>query len=173
MLTSCGYRMGNNSCLTSCKTIAVPYVCGDFDGLFTSELIKQLSLNGLTYTSCLSDYTLEVTLSRKDEAIGYRFERTFEDQLGKRLVATEERVTLCATFTLLDRCGRKIMGPCMVSDFLDFDFQPETSPQNQTRSSLGQLDFLKAASDAARVPVQRLLAKKLVDFLINANFCEE
>jgi len=169
MLTSCGYHMGANPNLVACRTFSVPYVCGDKDGLFTQELVRQLSLSGVEYVSCHPDYILNVSLVRRAATIGYRRERTYEDDLGKRLVATEERGTYCATFSVVRaRCGSIVMGPCTVSESMDYDFQPETSPQNQTRASLGQLDFLKAAGDGAKTPLNRLLAKKIADYVLNA-----
>lgn len=153
---------------SSCHSINVPYVCGDVDGSFTSVVIKQLALNGLAYSSDCPDYILQISLTHNQKAIGYRYEENFSETIGKRLVASEERLILCATYTLLDRSGHKVLGPCNVSEFLNYDFQPETSPQNQTRFSLGQLDFLRPATDAAKAPLQRLLAKKIADHIWNS-----
>ncbi|MDR3624022.1 MAG: LPS assembly lipoprotein LptE [Chlamydiales bacterium] len=170
---SCGYRLGSSSCLDTNKTIMIPYVRGDLDGTFTQELIKQVSrTTELRYVSSCADYILCVTfVDRKEDAIGYRYERTYENQLGKRLVASEERVTLIAKVELMDfRTKKVIAGPFCIADSINYDFAPETSPQNDTTFSLGQLDFKPAAVDAARAPLHRSLAKKIVDYLVYASF---
>lgn len=172
MLTSCGYRLGPASALDTNRSIMVPYVKGDLDGTFTQELIREVCrTTELRYSSCGGDMILCASLiDRREEPIGYRYERNYEDQVGKRLVTSEERVTLTAEVKIIDaRTQKVVVGPYCISERINYDFAPETSPQNETRPSLGQLDFRPAALNAARVPLHRSLAKKIVDFLINAS----
>lgn len=171
LLSSCGYRLGTSSYLDAHKSIMVPYVKGDLDGTFTEELIREITrTTDLRYTSTCGDYVLcAQLLDRKEEAIGYRYETTFENIQGKRLVASEERVSLTARVELIDaRTKKVIIGPLCISDSVNYDFAPETSPQNDTGFSLGQLDFKPAALDTARAPLHRGLAKKIVAYLANA-----
>jgi hypothetical protein len=172
LLTSCGYKMGTSDCITSCSTVSVPYACGDYSGFFTQELIRAISIgSNLIYTSNCAKYKLEVSIDCiKTEPIGFRYEQFYNGVIGKRLVASEEQLTLKANVSL-KKCGTNqlVIPSFCVQETIEFDFEPETSPQNQTSYSLGQLDFENAAEDAAKIPLYRKLSKKIVDYL-NAAF---
>lgn len=171
-LSSCGYRVGLGDHLSHNATVSVPYVCEDQTGFFTAELIHALEVDSyLRYSSCNADYELGVSLGCINvELIGFRYEQTYEGVLGKRLVASEAQMAISATVTL-KKAGSHclIVGPFCVSEVISLDYEPETSPQNLAPFSMGQLDFEGAASDAAKVPLYRKLAKKIVDYL-NASF---
>lgn len=164
--------MGYSSCLPDGATINIPYACGDSSGFFTQELIKAVATSSnLRYSSDCASYVLEVTLDCiKSEPIGFRYEQTYEGVIGKRLVSSEQQLTMKANVSVKKcRSGQVVIPKFCVMETIEFDFEPETSPQNQTSFSMGQLDFENAANDAAKIPLYEKLSKKIVDYL-NAAF---
>lgn len=109
------------------------------------------------------------------ESIGYRYETSQTGEIGKRLVASEDRAHLSTEITLLDaQTNRVVLGPVCLQTSLDYDYIPETSAQifglpaqaqTLTRFSLGQLDFRDAAGDAAKTPLYRKMAKQIIDYI--------
>jgi hypothetical protein len=164
--------MGYSNGVPCGATISIPFACGDNSGFFTQELIKAVACySNFDYSSSSAQYLLDVKLDCiKSEPIGFRYEQNYEGILGKRLVASEEQLTLKAEVTLKKCRNHQVVIPTFcVLETIEFDFEPETSPQNQTSYSMGQLDFLNAAEDAAKIPLYRNISKKIVDYL-NAAF---
>lgn len=177
ILVSCGYRPGLGPVQARRHSIAVPYVCGDCDGLFTAEVVRQIAISGAFYYSdSCADFVLKVKLlERDDESIGFRYETDQNGNIGRRIVASEDRAELIAEIELVESGSCKaVLGPVCFNACMDYDFAPETSAdtfgppadlQTITRFSLGQLDYREAAADAVRVPLYRQLAKQIVDYL--------
>lgn len=176
-LVSCGYRPGLGPMQGRQHRIAVPYVCGDRDGMFTSEIVRQIAISGCyCYSDSCADVVLKVKLlDREDVSIGFRYETDQYGNVGQRLVASEDRAELIAEIELL-RSGscQPILGPVCLKACMNYDFAPETSAdtfgppsdlQTITRFSLGQLDYREAAADAVRMPLYRQLAKQVVDYI--------
>jgi hypothetical protein len=172
LLTSCGYRFGSSELIKPCQKVQIPYACGDSTGLFTQHLIKAITLySPLEYSSCEGKYLLEVSLDGyKQKPIGFRYEQSYEGTYGRRLVASETQLTVGAKVTLKNVSNNEVIVPTFcLKESIEFDFEPETSLQNQTNYSMGQLDFENAAIEAAKIPLYRKLSKKIVDYL-NAAF---
>lgn len=168
LLTGCGYKMGASELDYQNATIEVPYAIGDYAGCFTQELIKALTYSSdFTYTTRSGHYTLLVTLDCvKTNPIGFRYEQSYEGVYGKRLVASEAQLTLRASVCLKDKARQiPLIDPFYVTEMIEFDFEPETSLQNQTGFSMGQLDFENPSRDAALLPLYQKLSKKIVDYL--------
>ena len=55
-LTSCGYHLGRGEFCQGYRTVCVPFVEGDRDGLFTNALIRAFTTSGcLTYGGTAAD----------------------------------------------------------------------------------------------------------------------
>jgi hypothetical protein len=184
LVTGCNYRFeGKQSSVFSGTTISVPYIKGDFKGMLTDEVIRQLAASG-QFTPVQSDgaLLLKVTiLSNSNQKIGYRHHR--DDTTGrirKRLMPTEDRCTITAEVMLFDEITDTLLiGPEVVSasgeyDYVDPDSIRELAfidAQGRERVvldfSLGQLDSIEGAQDDVAAPVFRALAQKIIDGILN------
>src|SRR5262245_21674834 len=104
-LSSCRYRFEEKETSHETRTITVPYIKGDAEGIFTNELIRQLSESG--HFECVrsgGDFILSAVLSSdENDKIGYRYDR--HGPKGKRrhrLVPDENRRTAVAHVSLID-----------------------------------------------------------------------
>ena len=176
VLSSCGYKTADPEEKT---TIAVPYVKGDVEGQLTGAIVRQLNESGLyEYVHNEGDYELKIDLATdRNDTIGYKYNRS--EKKGKiehNLMATENRRTLTAEIQLL-RGEEVVVGPVSVSTSTDYDYidinslkeLTFTTPQGKRgktiRLSLGQLDSIEGAQDAALHPLYNQLAQKIVDVL--------
>ena len=168
IIASCGYRSSLTTETGCTKSLSIPYVKGDDDGLFTAALCEKVAKKGLFRVNRENpNYRLIVELEKpKTETVGFRYEETQNGQFGKRLVSAEEKLEIRARVELIDlrNCCR-ILGPLCVRDDVVFDFAPDTSPQNDLFFSMGQLDFGPAATDAAKGPLYDKLSEQIADLI--------
>jgi hypothetical protein len=180
LLTSCGYNPGRSQ-HSEKIVVCVPYIKGDFNGLFTNELIKQISYSpSLNYKYSNSDYTLKVEiLSDTTKQIGYKYDRDNNNQRRKNIRATEGRQTVLARVELIDKKTDLIkFGPFEVQADSEFDYvDPDSlndlsfiAPNGQRVTvlaySLGQLESIEDAKEAALKPLYENLSKKIVDAIL-------
>ncbi|MCC5832127.1 MAG: lipopolysaccharide-assembly family protein [Chlamydiales bacterium] len=173
MLPSCGYRVGRGELIERYSSVCIPYVEGDDEGLLTTALIRATTKSGtLAYRSYGSDLMLKVCLLPPlDTNIGFSYapDDTEDDNFSDIVVSNEARLTMMATFTLVDRrTGICILGPCEITSSLTYDFEPDLSNVNFHAFSLGQLEMHALALDAATPSLYRILAEKIVD---HVNHC--
>jgi len=162
-------------------TVAVPYVVGDPDGFLTNEIIQMLSHS----ESCRvrqwnAKYRLEVSVKQiKKETVGYRRDKqNIQGGAQKNLIGSEERKGTVVEAALYDNSSNQIVrGPFQVEADVDFDYIDEdsiedlfVSPSNQPRQpmlvfSLGQLESIETAQEAATQPLNASLAKKIIDVI--------
>lgn len=169
LLSGCGYQSGSGSIADSYKTICIPFVKGDIEGHLTAELIKELTTStNLCYQQNGGELALEVEVVEvKEENIGYRFERTIGTDLPtNRIVPTEERLTAVANICLKDTCNDCIvLGPIRVAAHVDYDHDYYTNITGTPQFSLGQLEDIGVARDVAQMPLDRRLAKRIVEYI--------
>ncbi|MCP5469660.1 MAG: hypothetical protein H7A36_04050 [Chlamydiales bacterium] len=167
LLTSCGYHFGTGEEIS--RRIAVPYVEGDDFGLLTAALVRSVNHQGdLVFTSRENDYKLKVCLSPpRDENVGFWYApRKSDVGYTNIIVPMEARVTLTAKIELYDcRNNCRVMGPCKVSAFLDYDFNSDLTNINQHAFSLGQLEMHNIAKNFAMRSLYDQLAEKIVDYV--------
>jgi len=180
-LTSCGYHTEDSNS----RTISIPYVKGDQEGLLTDALVKAVSLsNQFTYAKG-AELTLEAEIVYdRTEHIGWKYDRkpTSGERIN-RLVPSEDRREVTIRFSLIsERSGKVIYGPTEVTadsafDFVDSDSSLDTSfitPSGRRSSalffSLGQLDSAEGAKHAALTPLYRKLAHKTIEGIENISF---
>ncbi len=172
--TSCGYH---NAASDDRTTISIPYVEGDAQGQLTAELIRQITNSNMyDFVKKDGDLCLKVTImGDKNEIVGFQYDLTTKKgKIERNLMAEENRRTLTAQVTLTDTTTEEvIVGPVNITASTDYDyidvnslktvsFINEHGKREKTISfSLGQLDSIEGAQDAALTPIYRQLAQKI------------
>lgn len=168
-MLSCGYHMGSGGVLSNYQTISIPYMECDQDGIFTTTLIHHLAVTApLRYVSCGGDLCLKTRLiCPKAENIGFRYDiKDKKDRtvLAPWLIPTEERLWVSAELELVDSAScERLIGPLIVSVYIEFDHEYYLSRHGVNVFSLGQVTDIREATDAAQLPLAEALAKKIVD----------
>lgn len=172
LLCGCGYRTGAGNNLKAYRTISIPYVCGDWDGTLTAELVKALTDSGtLQYRRCGGALTLEVEIVDEDvENIGFRYDRTTRRaKLKHDIIPIETRLIAVAEVRVVEACsGTVLLGPAQIVAAVDFDHDFYKSRNGINVFSLGQVTDVDEARDAAHSPLNYKLARKIVDFVNNS-----
>jgi len=169
---SCGYKVGvGEKDFYSCG-ICVPYIQGDRDGIFTSELTYVLKKSGL-FSNAQKANQLKVKICNNlDQEIGWRedFKNTEDDH---RVVVDEKRKIMEVEVSICQ--GKKICwGPTKVRTFVDYDFVDFDSLNDLSfvlngqrittlDFSLGQLNAQDSALDSSLNSLYRKLAEKIVE----------
>ncbi len=167
-LASCGYHIGQGMIPNEYNTISVPYALGDEDGSLTTSLIREVEISGgLSYVNSGGELELVVKLlDLRDQNIGFRYDRDSRDRLTDSIIPTETRLTAVAEVCVLDVCsGRQVVGPLILTSSVDFDHDYYSSRNGINIFSLGQLTDIDAARDAVRFPLNKALAKKIVEYI--------
>ena len=178
LLTSCGYLAGKGD-ISSPISMNVPYVKGDKDGMLTAELICNVSSTGCFSYEKTSHRILRVDITDLgNEQIGYRRDRHRDGSIKKNVKATEGREKIAVNVSIYDENkGEVIWGPFSFQSDVDYDYVDQDSLQDlsfidsggnrQTvlAFSLGQLESIESAKDAALLPLYRSLAKKIAEAL--------
>lgn len=170
-LSSCNYHFGHGELASQYATIAVPFVEGDEDGSLTAELIKRISLSGaFRYADCESDLLLKVNIQKIDDLnIGYRYDRKRDEKLKHSIIPSESRFIIYAEVSVYDnRKNECIRGPTLIRAGLDFDYDYYKVQHEANVFSLGQLNDVDSARDAARRPLNIRLAQNIVEYLVNS-----
>jgi len=177
LLTSCEYHLGRSQNINQIS-VSVPYVEQDLSGQFTSRLIKELSYSSnLNYKYSNADYTLCVKIiDSSTSQIGYKYDRNNNNVRQNNLRATEGRQKITARVELIDKSSGCVkFGPFDVSASSDFDYvdpdslndlsfiDPMGNRTTVLAFSLGQLESIESAKEAASKVLYEKLAKKIVD----------
>lgn len=168
-LTGCGgYQFGSGALTSKYRTISVPYAENDFDGSFTTELIKQISVSGVfQYNHQCADLILKVRLLEFDDYnIGFEYLIGKDCKLTRETIPIETRLTVIAEVSVLDRSsGEIVLAPIRIAASTVFDHDYYSTRDNINSVSLGQLTDYDEALDAAEKPLYYNLSKKIVDYL--------
>jgi len=176
--SSCGYHTVSTDDKT---TISIPYVDGDAQGQLTSELIRQVT-NSSLYRFVKNDGQLCLNVAIVNDSsdiVGFQYDLTSKKgKIERNLMAEENRRTLTAQVSLVDTITEEvIVGPVNVKASTDYDyidvnslktvsFINEQGKREKTITfSLGQLDSIEGAQDAALTPIYRQLAQKIAQVL--------
>lgn len=177
LLSSCGYHLGRTKNSEKIE-ISIPYIKDDFNGLFTNELIKQVSYcPNISYKYTDADYVLNIKiLSKSTKQIGYKYDRNNQNVRKKNLRPTEGRQIITVNVEMVDaKTNQTKFGPFQVSADSAFDYVEQDSlndlsfiaPNGQRLTvlsySLGQLESIESAKEAALKPLYESLSKKIVD----------
>ena len=179
LLTSCGYHVIGFK-QTSTVAVAVPYVQGDFKGFFTEELVRALGVaSNLQFDTHADKQLIVKIVDENSHKIGYRYDRELDGKLKKNLLPIENRQKIKLKIEIVNKKDQKnYFGPFEFSDDIDFDYVKEDSLRDlsfidpitgQRRTalafSLGQLESISSAEDAAKIALYQQAAKRLVELL--------
>lgn len=170
-LTGCQYQFGHGELSQRYATLSIPYAEGDLKGDLTAEVIKKLSSSGsFRYVNCGGDLILKIkVIDFSEENIGFRYDRNKEGKLKKNIVPTETRAVVIAEVSLIDGgTGKIVRGPDRISAEAEFDHTYYTTRDEINIFSLGQLSDVYVARDAAKIPLNRALAERIADYVINS-----
>lgn len=170
-LTSCGYKFGYGDIPDHYRKISIPFVEGDATGAFTSTLIHTVVASGaFTYDTKCPDLILRARiLDYKNESIGFRYDRDENNIRTKELVPSETRRSIRVEIVLVDaRRGCTVAGPDVLIAMVDFDHEFNSSRDGVNVFSLGQVTDIDEAIDAANSPLNRAIARKIVNYLMSA-----
>ncbi len=172
-LTGCrGYQFGPGVLSSKYRTISVPYAEGDFDGSFTTEMIRQISVSGIfQYQHQCADLILKVRLLEFDDYnIGFRYQEDSKScHLTRETIPVETRLIVLAEISVIDRASCEVvLAPVRITASTVFDHDYYSTKNNINSVSLGQLTDYDEAMDAAEKPLYYNLSKKIVDFLADS-----
>lgn len=180
LLSSCAYHLKQAQ---EIKSLNVHYIYGDTDGLLTKELIYQISSSGaFDYKTTNSDYTLKVSIDNlSNDQIGFRYDRHNDGSLKKFLMPTESRQKITASVSIISEKNDKVVfGPKIITADVDYDYVEQDSLKDLSfinaknirvpvlPFSVGQMESINAATEAALIPLYRILSQKIVDLLVFA-----
>lgn len=171
LLVSCHYQFGRGELSQRYTTVSIPYAEGDQKGELTTEVIKKMSTSGaLRYVKSGGDLTLKIKLIEwQEENIDFRYDRKKTGRLKKNLIPTETRVNALAEVCLIETgTGQIIRGPVKITESAEFDHTYYSTRDEINIFSLGQLNDIDAARDAVMSPLNRHLAERIVDYVINS-----
>lgn len=188
-LTSCGYYWQHPEELSAYyRTLSVPYIIGDLEGLFTDELVKAVGRSSQFTYSKEGEIILEGKLTNDQTThIGWQYDRDpVKGERINRLIPNEGRREVTVQFSLVSvRTGQVLYGPIDVTAYTDYDFvdsdslfdtsflTPKGGRQSVLFFSLGQLDSTQGAQNAVLKPLYRKLAEKIVRGIENISFSLE
>ncbi len=175
---SCQYH-----CLQSRPvSVRVPFVEGDQKGLLTAQLVHKIYQNPfLSYREEEGNFCLKVSIiDFSQKQIGYQREREKIDGSLKRAIRPiEGRLFATASVQLIESTSDKVVwGPVVFSSEVDFDYVEGDSfsdlsfinrrgkRETVLDFSLGQLEPIESATEAALTPLFHKLSQKIVDQVV-------
>ncbi len=180
-LTGCGYRWHYDYPEGVRPTVSVPLIKDDEDAYLTSEIISCLDSSGvLQVVPRNADYRLVVDIvSQVHDQIGYRRDPQYiRGAVSTNLVASEGRSSVQVNVTLFHKHTDEIaFGPYLLTADSEYDYVDGDSFQDLTfvsssgqltevlPFSLGQLESIESAREAASRPLYHRLAQKVVDVI--------
>lgn len=181
LLSSCGYHSGLGSTLSQYESLSIPYAVNDSTGELTKAVIYEVNQHlDIPYVNSGGQLELLVDMQGiSDDSIGYRRDREKDNgEVKRHIVASEGRRTITALVSVVDSQTRKaVLGPFRVQTYADYDYVDQNAlidlsfinsrGQRETvlRFSLGQLESIDSAKEAASEPLFRSCAQKIVDVI--------
>lgn len=183
ILTGCGYRWQPDFPTESRPVVTIPFIPGDEDGMLTAEMVRAITASGLAQVRGSNpDYRLVVQIKNvQNQTIGYRRDpQKVHGKVRKNVLASEGRKTVFVEAALYRIHSDEIVyGPYEISGDADYDYIDGDSIQDLTfvdasgltqtvlPFSLGQLEPIESAQEAASRPLYNSLAQKIVDAIFS------
>ncbi len=167
-LSSCGYRPGYGNNSSRFMTLSVPYVIGDEDGNLTNSIVHEIATSSpYEYRTEHGQLVLIVKLiGVEDDNIGFRYEHIHGKKYKRSIIPAETRSVATAEVSLVNATTMCSVIPTVVlSASIDFDHEYNATRHDSNVSSLGQLSDADSAFAAARYPLNRRLAQKIVEYI--------
>jgi hypothetical protein len=178
LFSSCGYRWAGEE---NISTLSIPYVKGDEDGSLTTELIRSFASSApVRIVPSGGAYRLDVVVvEQQDDVVGYRIDpQDIRGKIQKNIVRDEGRRTLVLEVSLYQFQSKDpVFGPVRITADVDYDYvdgdslpdltfiDPQGMPRTALAFSLGQLESIEAAQEAATRPLFRRISQKIVDVI--------
>ena len=179
ILAGCGYRWQPDFPTESRPVLAIPFISGDEDGMLTAEIVRAISASGIAQVRGTNPhYRLAIQIKNaQNQTIGYRRDpQKVHGKVRKNVLASEGRKSLLIEVTLYKANTDEIAyGPYEISGDAEYDYIDGDSIQDLTfidaqgiqqtvlPFSLGQLEPIESAQEAASRPLYASLAQKIVD----------
>lgn len=125
----------------------------------------------MKYDRYCGDLTLCAELIHlHEDNIGYRYEKKKDEEgLTHSVVPVETRMRANIEITLLETCsGSPVIGPIRLCAEVEFDHDYYSSYDSVNVFSLGQVSDIDEARDVVRGPLNREIARKVVDLITHA-----
>lgn len=172
LFSCCGYHFNDDSGLAaSYASISIPYVEGDLDGSLTASIVNEFVRDG-SFEYRRTGGALVVHLSILDyqnDHAGFRYDRKKDGERRKSIIPTETRRTIYVEINVEDAASKSIvLGPAQLSASIVFDHDYEYARDEVNVFSLGQLSDINQAIEAAQTPLNQILARKIVDYVIHS-----
>lgn len=172
LFSCCGYHFNDDSGLAAkYTTVSIPYVEGDLDGSLTAAIINEFVRDG-TFEYRRTGGALVVNLNLIDyqnNHVGFRYDRKKDGELRKSVIPTETRRTIYVEINVEDAASKSIvLGPAQLSASVVFDHDYEYARDEVNVFSLGQLSDINQAIEAAQTPLNQVLARKIVDYVVHS-----
>lgn len=183
LTVGCGYRWQPDFPTESPPVVAIPFIVGDEDGMLTAEIVRTITASGLAQVHSSSpDFRLVVHIKNvQNQTIGYRRDpQKVHGKVRKNVLASEGRKTVFVEAVLYRIHSDEIVyGPYEISADADYDYIDGDSIQDLTFTdaagvtqtvlpfSLGQLEPIESAQEAASRPLYCSLAQKIVDAIFS------
>lgn len=168
VLTGCGYRPGLGELPDGYKSISVPYVVGDQDGSLTAAIVREVSSSlNFDHSNTGGELILAVELiDVVDQDIGFGYEQVHKHEYKNSIIPLESRMIATVEVSLVDAATQCTVIPKVrITEYVDFDHEYNATYKDSTKKSLGQLSDADAAFAAAKEPLNRLIAKKVVEYI--------
>lgn len=172
-LSGCGYRPGYGTFSERYNTISVPYVVGDVDGDLTAAIVHEVVASlGFDHSTTDGQLLLIVELvDVADENIGFRYEQLHGKKYKRSIIPVESRLIAVAEVSLVEAAtGCSVIPTVRLSASIDLDHEYNATYSDSTVISLGQLTDADSAFASARIPLNRILAQKIVEYISCSQF---
>lgn len=183
-ICSCGYRWTPEFSQKIRPSLVIPYAKGDDDGTLTAEVVRSITASGIAnVVPYEGDFRLQISITNmQNQTVGYRRDRQkVSGEIKKNIVGCEGRRIIQAEVILFESDSEKIAaGPYQIVADTDYDYVDGDSFQDLTfvnsqgilttvlPFSLGQLESVESAQEAASKPLYEKLAQKIVDTIFSA-----
>ncbi|MBA3602801.1 MAG: hypothetical protein H0W50_04005 [Parachlamydiaceae bacterium] len=166
--SSCGYRPGYGKNSSRFMTLSVPYVYGDEDGDLTNAIVHEIvTCSPFEHRTENGQLALIVKLiGVEDDNIGFRYEHVHGKKYKRSIIPAETRSIAKAEVSLVNATTMCSVIPTVIlSASIDFDHEYNATRHDSNVFSLGQLSDADSAFAAARHPLNRRLAQKIVEYI--------
>jgi hypothetical protein len=176
--SGCGWHVSKSMNKNNEKSISIPYVEGDSDGLLTASIIEQVEQQGgYKYVRDGGQLLLKVkVIDKESENIGFRYDPKHFAEKVKRVIPNEGRLKKLVEVSVLQGSTQEcILGPIYIMGTCDFDHENYSPDRNINIFSLGQLSDIDTTYEVVDVPLNRDIGKKIALFLDNNfdNLCSQ
>lgn len=106
-----------------------------------------------------------------EENIGYRYDEDKEGNLTSNVIPQESRLVLITELScIVNTTCEWLLPPTQIATYIEFDHEYYSSRDQINLFSLGQLNSLEVAREAAALPLAETLGKQISELIIFASW---